>query len=284
MTTTIKIYTDIESLLDIRQAILHFSVDNTEELVNFINSNEYNFREKDQFSIADQSKYIEINSNKNTDLLPYSTITYITHTIKNKLLNVEKRNSYYGTTSSSELVVNTYPFTLTDNQIYQLQNLLFVKLKTNNTISIIYMKPEELTPYFISTNNIISCFIYDFSNWLNYHLSSIEKNKILDCLLYFPSLKQKDVDKSELTEITKSGFKDPFSYLEFTLSQVANVNFLPVVFYSNIITATGYLTKFDSKLTTDKYSEIESDISKEEIEKYVDKVMGDLDGNSSPEV
>ena len=58
MTETSKIYVDIESLLDLRQAILS-KLMNPKDLIDFVNTEEYNFRTTDNFAKVDMTKYEE---------------------------------------------------------------------------------------------------------------------------------------------------------------------------------------------------------------------------------
>ena len=94
MTETSKIYVDIESLLDIRQAILS-KLMNPKDLIDFVNTEEYNFRSTDNFAKVDMAKYEEIYKSPTLDLLQRSTVTFIVNTIRTKLMNLEKRNALY---------------------------------------------------------------------------------------------------------------------------------------------------------------------------------------------
>ncbi len=76
--------------------------------------------------------------------------------------------------------------------------------------------------------------------------------------MYFPSIAKTQPTEEELKKITKLGFKDIFNYTEFLLSSVVNINFLPTVFYSNMITAVGHLSKFDEVLKNKKLSSEET--------------------------
>lgn len=263
MTDTVKIYTDIDSLLDLRQGILYSLSDNHKELADYLLSDEYNYRTTDTFTIVNSGLYEESYKKRNIDILPTSTITYILSCIKSKLANLEKRNTFYNEKKIPEVVVNIYPFVFTEKQKDQFQNLLFVKLETNTMVSIISMPPKDVSLMFLSSNEFITAFIYDFTTWMENHSKTIELVKTKDLLIYFPSLGKDIPDEVELKKITNLGFKDIFSYTEFLLSSSLNVSFLPVVFYSNTMTAIAHLSKFDTifknkKLETDE----EIDISK----------------------
>lgn len=267
MKETSKIYVDIESLLDVRQAILYTLCPDQDKLMAYLDSEEYNFRQTDTFSIVDSSTYNKAYQSRSTDILPYSTITHILVSLKTKLANLEKRNIYYGETKTPEVVLNIYPFTLTTEHIDQIQNLLFVKLETNTLVTITSISPLELSPYFIKNGSFTACFIYNFSEWMNFHSKSLETNKLTDTVLYFPAI-YVNYDEKEQEKIVKLGFKDVFNYTEFLLSSVANINFLPTVFYSNLITASRYLKRFNQELK-------DTDLTQDSEE---------FDGNIIPEV
>ncbi len=247
---TTKIYIDIDSLLDLRQAVLSRLM-SLDQLTTYLQSEDYNFRTLDKFPI-DMVQYAKINQDKSSSLLSRSSLTYIINSLRSKIDHVEKRNTFHNKHFPPEILLNVYPFKLHDDQIKIIQNLLFVKLKTSCHINVISMSPKELTPHYIHSNNIVSVFMYQFSEWLTEHTDSLNQTKLTEILFYFPALYQTEDIKNELEEIKKSGFKDIFSYVEFLYSSVLNVNFLPVVFYSNLITSSVYVEKLEKADLGDK--------------------------------
>lgn len=263
MAETSKIYVDIYSLLDIRQAILSKLIDPI-KLAEFVVSDEYNFRKTDIFTNVDMVEYKRIEQNITADILPRATVTYIINTVITKLQNLQKRNSYYGESKQPEVLLNVYPFKLTEEQTEALQNLVFIKLGKACFVTLINKPVEEISPFFIKSLDISACYIYDASCWIETHTDSLNNIKLPDSLIYFPSIYKVEDDTNEITKITKLGFKDIFSYVEFLLSSAVNINFLPIFFYSNIIT---------SSLIVDKYNESLAKTS-----------LGENSGNISPEI
>lgn len=251
MKETSKIYVDIASLLDLRAAVL-LQLAKKDALLEYLNSEEYNFRQIDEFPLVNKVDYDRINTEKPIDLIPCSVVTYILTSLKSKLNNLEKRNNFYNEKKVPEVLLNIYPFELSESQANILQNMLFVKLETNTMVTIIRMSPKEVTPYFIKNSGIITTFMYDFKAWMGEHSAVLEKTKLTDTLMYFPSLYHEKHDEKELQKIIKLGFKDLFGYTEYLLSSVANINFLPVVFYSNLVTASLYVDKFNDVLKDEK--------------------------------
>lgn len=253
MKETSKIYVDLPSLLDLRMAMLR-KLTTAEQLVEYLNSDEYNFRQIDEFKMVNQSQYKHLAENMTVDLIPASMVTYILVNLKMKLANLEKRNNFYNEKKVPEVLLNIYPFVLTDEQTKSLQNMLFVKLETNTMVTIIRMAPKDVTPYFIKTSGIITTFMYSFKDWMNCHTANLEKTKLPDVFMYFPSLAFDTVDEKDLQKIAKMGFKDIFGYTEYLFSSVTNINFLPVVFYTNLITASLYVEKFNDVLKDEPVS------------------------------
>ena len=262
MFNTSKIYVDIESLLDIRQAILSKLMDPI-KLADFIISDEYNFRKTDIFKNVNMIEYEKIYKNMTVDLLERSTVTFIVNTIKTKLVNLQKRNAFYGETKYPEVMLNVYPFKLTQKQADAIQNLLFIKLGSCCLVTVIYKPIEEISPFFIKSSDISACYIYNSSEWIEKHADALNKLKIQDTLIYFPAIYKVEDDANEVSKITKLGFKDIFSYVEFLFSSAVRINFLPIVFYTNIIVSSILIEKYNKSMERTSLGDYDGDISDE---------------------
>lgn len=270
MTDTTKIYVDLASLLDLRQGTLYYLVEDKEKLAKYIQSEEYNFRETDTFPIVNQEEFDKLYKSADIKIIPQSIVTHILVTIQSKLANLGSRNAYYGETKTPEVMLNVYPYKLTEEQSAQLQNMLFVKLNTNTMVTITSMTPQELSPYFIKTSSISAAFIYDIQPWLDAHGDKIENVKLPDTILYFPSLFKEAPTKEDKEKIEKMGFKDIFSYTEYLFSTSVSLNFLPTLFYTNLVTANSYLTKFNEELKDTPLSNKDDDTKYQDIAEKVD--------------
>lgn len=261
-TGTTPIYVDIHSLLDIRQAILSKLVDPI-KLAEFVVSDEYNFRKTDIFKNVDMVEYEKIKNNLTADILTRTTVTYIVNTIITKLQNLQKRNSYYGESKKPEVLVNVHPFKLTEKQADIIQNLVFIKLGKSCLVTLIDKPTEEISPFFIKSLDITACYIYDASCWIENHTDSLNNIKLPDSLIYFPSIYKVEDDANEIAKITKLGFKDIFGYVEFLLSSAVSINFLPILFYSNIVSSSIMINKYNESLAKTSLGENDGNISTE---------------------
>lgn len=250
-----KVYVDIHSLLEVRQGILALLMEK-EALFDYINSDEYNFRDIDIFPV-DMEEYNRIKKEANINILQNSMVTYIVELLKTKLFNMEKRNGFMGESKPPEIILNIYPFDLSEKQCEIIKSALFVKLEIECRIDTVFMKESDLTPYFIKNSGIAACFIYDVAHWLDLHLAALDKTKMPELLIYGPSLyKQKDKEKlKDIDEVKKLGFKDLFSYLEFFVMSAVGLSFLPVSFYSNIITSKKIMDRFTEEASKTSLAE-----------------------------
>jgi len=270
MDNTSKIYVDLESLLDLRQSALYYLTEDYTELQKYLLSEEYNFRTSDNFSIVLNGDFKELYSKKEKRLLEASSVTYILSLLRTKIQNLEKKNVYHSETKTPEIILNVHPFVLSQEECDCIRNLLFVKLNTNITISVVNLNVKELSPLFFNGADVAAAFIYNISSWGDNHLSSLVSLEKNNTSYYFPSIMYNTLTEEEEKEIRRLGFNDIFSYTEFLFSKIANITFLPSVFYSNIITAIGYTEEFNKG--------IENEIGDLSKEKELD------DGDSSAKI
>ncbi len=251
-----KLLVDIESLLDLRQAILSDQL-NQKELVNFINSDEYNFRQTDIFKNVDMDKYEQTYKNMAIRLLPKSNITYIINVLNTKIQSLEKRNSYHKENNSIEIWLNVYPFNLDDETCTLLRDALFAKLKFKCNITVVHLEPSKITPYLIKNSLITSCFIHNSTERINQHAHTLENIKLPDTLFYFPAIYKIEDTEGELKVIQELGHKDVFSFMEYIFSVSTSATFLPILFYTNLITSEALVEKYNKTLKTEPLGKIE---------------------------
>lgn len=258
------IYIDIESLLDLRQGYLSTVVENYKDLSDYLLSDEYNYRTTDDLKFTEPGAYREAMKNPPKTFLEGSIITRMLISLKNKVDSIEHRNTYYNESTEPQILLNVYPFVLSEEENNHIRNLLFVKLKSECKINVVSLPLSDLTPIYMKTANIVSAFIYDFNTWMDLHTESLKNIGLPDTILYFPYILEKEPSEEEMRKFNKLGFKDPGSYLEYLMSPVACINFLPVLFYSNIITALKLLEQYETQL------------KKEFIDEEAEKKYGDI--------
>ena len=81
------IYVDMESLFDLRQGVLATSVSDKDTIVDYLLSEEYNFREIDEFKYTLPTAYNEIMKSPSKTILEHSCITRIFLSLKEKIVS-----------------------------------------------------------------------------------------------------------------------------------------------------------------------------------------------------
>lgn len=242
------IYVDMESLFDLRQGVLATEVNDENALTEYLLSEEYNFRSTDNLKFIGLQRYREVLRHPTKEILENSTITRILLSLKTKLDSIENRNKFYNESKEPQILLNVYPFQFTQEELDHIVNLLFVRLDSPCVINVTYSPLSSLSPFYIKSNEIAAVFMYRFNEWVETHKNAIPKMKLPDTIFYFPALYDREPTEEELKKIHKLGFKDPISYTEFIFSGSTSINFLPTVFYSNLVTALHYLDKFTNEL------------------------------------
>ena len=238
---TSKIYVDIQSLLDLRQSAL-VTLMGEEKAAEYVNTDAYNFRDLDKFPV-DMKEYEKIMKDPSGKIFKHATITYVEVAIRNKLQALEKISGFNGESPQPELVVNTYPYQLTKQQVNALQTGIFVKFGKECLVTMVYDSPALWGPAYFKNNKVICAFIYDFTEWMNLHGEALPLGEMRETGLFCPAIGKNELTPEEQKAFAKLGFNDVYAYTEYVLASACRVQFLPIVFYSNIITATVILDK-----------------------------------------
>lgn len=266
-----KILVDINSIFDFRQSKLAM-LGGVEETQNYLVSEDYNFREIDDFSsiinMEKYNNYYELN-----DLLMYTTVTYVMALIKLKIDSLENLNALKSVSTVGEVIVNTYPYTLPDKLKDILQNAIFIKLGKVCFVEMICLPPKDITPYYILASEISYIYMYDYSDWLNANSDAMDKTPLRNIVIYLPALYKLRPGPDDIKLISSTGFKDFFSYMEYLYSLRTVIRFLPVIMYSNEVIASLYLEKLNS---------VVKESNRKDIEEF--KKKGGLDGDLSSKI
>ena len=158
---------------------------------------------------------------------------------------MEKLNAFNESKGATELIVNSYPFRFTQEVVDIFKNALFIKLQIPVKITIVCEPISTWTPGFIKNAGIVQFYCYDSSSWLEQHSTQVTAGALKDVRVFFPTLGKAKLEKADIKLLQKTGFKDIFAYTEFLFSRYVKIQFLPIVFYSNLITATAVLETFN---------------------------------------
>lgn len=263
------IYVDVESLLDLRQALLIKEVGRSKALDDYLTSDDYIFRKTDNLEGYPVNYHKEM-ENPSVELLKDSTITYIITVLMSKVKNNQYRNQLDGTASIAKVFLNMYPFRIDSRLRDELRSVLYVKLDELCEIEVGYIPDKELSPVFFNNSDIIYALIYDFTRWFNVHSKTVGTTRIDKTNLLFSPFYRREMTEEEEETVKKSGFPDILSYLRFSLSPYVSINFLPDVFYTNFAISLPVVERLMEETET-QYKEA------------AEKFEGAMNGNSSRE-
>lgn len=267
------LYVDVESMLDLRQGYLYTVAENKDALSEFLVSDGYIGRMRDEFPYGEPGGYRKAILEDDKSIRPFSTITYILGILSNRLSGLSKVDAFNGTVTEPCVWVDVHGFEFTPVELEELRDLVFYKVGSNCYVELVDIGAAKLSPLYIRASNITCAFIYDFQTWSNAHAEILLANKLPDSQLYFPPLGKEVLTREELSAIEKTGFKDVFNYLEMLYSSVAKVNFLPCVFYSNAVTAKTIIEEYSRELKSKMKEDSEKIKIPDEIMSQVDEVF-----------
>lgn len=225
-----KFYVDLDSILDTRAALL-FKHDK-EVFRDLLRTGKYHTRLSDDFPKVSREIFVSDYKNRTKHLLRDATVTHIPKMLK-EFVEETLRNSVDTIHQLTPIVVlNIYPYILTDREIDILISSLASVLGNNCEIHAVNLNIASLTPNVIKKEFSILC-MYDCFEWLEYHSANenFRKTTCPDIALYIPQLfLRKTPTQSELLNMEKNG--DPFEILEKCTAPIIKLQHLPIGMYS----------------------------------------------------
>lgn len=265
------IYMDIESFYDMRQGFLAVERNDHKRTMLEVSSDEFNNRRSDEFPKLPKGAYREAIQSGNKEILRNATISHNFYTLINAINECVGVDTGTNQIRPIEIWINIHPFEMSQDEVKLFKNLLFAKLKKEVFIEIIDVETAELTPDFISNNNIRTLFIYNYNVWVDAFLTEIESGVLKDTNFYFPDIYPNEPDEEDIELLKKCGFETRTGVIEFALSSYLKLNFLPVVFYTNTLIAASILESLNAEIR----DEIEERwMDEDEAEAIIDGYLG----------
>jgi len=183
-------YTDLDTLLDTRFGVLR---DFDEKLAMSIIGNEAYFeRIYDEFDYVNNSLFRGLYDKRDNKVLRQSPATRAVELLASEFTLLENKLALANEIPLLTLTINTYPFTLSENEMNGLSyRLKLLMLNMDITIAFINIPPKDITLNFIATNFSLA-ILYDYSKWLDYQILNKTGNAE-HVKLYVPSIVGKGI-------------------------------------------------------------------------------------------
>jgi len=224
-----KLYVDIISLLDLRLSVIKnlFPIVYKRILNKPLG---YLGRISDSIDILPRYFFKEIYNDvltlKIKELLQQSKLTDILTLINSEISILELKKVSEISNNSLDIVINTYPFNFTEEEIKKLTVILRTLFIVNNIdIVIINRDPKTITLKEAEIYNTI--IMYDGLDWLTYILN-IDKYNIPQVKLYIPAL----LTNGEIPIKKVEDLEEYFNNITSFFKPVIDISFVPVEYFS----------------------------------------------------
>lgn len=217
------IYVELDCLLDTRLGTL-FRI-NKKNTINLIMNN-YNQRFIDVFPGYDTNEYNELYAKRDRKTLLVSPSTPLIFFIEKYVDSLIDKIYTTPIIDIPKLVINTYPYNLTDREINIIISGIAAVSAKKIEITTIRKEIKELTPVVLN-NNYIIVFMYEYRLWLEHYSENEVLNMVTcpDVTMYGPQLVyDENIQSTELEE----GFKT----IENFTRAVIDLQLLPVGYFS----------------------------------------------------
>lgn len=241
-----NVIADIDTLLDTRQGVLS-KLMSGEDLLNLITSESYLMRERDEFEGVDMAVYKQMYKLRDKLTISNSIVSYMFNVVKSKVVSIMQKANFNDDIKEVNLLVNFYPYKLSEKDTDMIIDVIFRKMEVNTHIKPIFKSPEELSPAYLNIANIEELFIYDTNRWINAHAATLPVIRIVKRSVHLPAILTNKISDEDLQKFKKTGFKDIHAYLEQCFSPMVSLDYMPIMFYGNIITVSGELDKLRKK-------------------------------------
>ena len=183
--TKVTFYVALDVLLDTRFGCLvtHFG-DKTLDM-----TKDYFVRQYERFGDLRSAEFIELYKKRDKEVLKNSVITNFINILSDFIKDAEYKNTYSPELTVPAIVVNVYPYVLTDAETDMIRNAMYFRLQKEIQIDIVNINYKNLTPKFVEGNYQIMA-MYDYYIWLDQQtlLGNVHKYPIRNVTLYAPMI------------------------------------------------------------------------------------------------
>ena len=229
-----KVYLSADALFDLRLGTLvTISTDFALELTK---DGKYFHRSSDIFSTPefgelDKEIYDKVFESRKSMVLKNSLVTRILPFVVNLLVELLKQNDLLHVKKSIELDINTYPFTLSDEEAKELLTLIVGKMGKVVSINLIHLSDQELTPDYV-VDNYVAMVMYKYHDWFNLYNEEVKTRKLSGVGFYLPRVNFISEFTEEQKEKLRKNKADIFEIFAKAMRYFAMIQFAPVYLYS----------------------------------------------------
>lgn len=227
------IHVDLDCLLDTRQGtLLAISPQVAYEITSKEN---YHARESDEFTSQEYGTlstelFEQVKDKYKQEILFKSIKTKMYLFLQELIESYVKMALSTPHVSTVTLVVNLYPYKLTDTQVEYLMKAIIAHLGNAAAVSIVNFNINELTLKEVS-ERYQSIIVYDPVPWLNSKSNELKSGVLKDVTVYLPKMnKVRALTAKERKELGKN-IPDIYKFTEMVFAGFVRLSYVPVEYF-----------------------------------------------------
>jgi hypothetical protein len=203
-------------------------------------SGNYHSRKDDKFPGVNVEAYKSMYANRDVETLALSTLTQVMPLLERMVTSLMKQAIVRPFHEGVRIVVNTYPYRLTEEDQQEVMEILAIKMRGFSQVEIpfqletVFQSDSELTPeYCIS--NFSAMLMYDYENWLATQQQALLRQPIPQVTLYAPAIYHVQTPTDEQVRDMKLQFGwTPLEGLEKAVRGGVFLELMPIELFSII--------------------------------------------------
>ncbi len=228
----LKIYLELDALLDTRLAVLHGI--SPDAAVQISQDDRYYHRLSNDFSWAGVSKeqFDSAWDARTTDILPDATITQIPFMLADLIHQLEVAHMESPTARKPLVEVNIWPYELSDVERIALVNAVLRRGGLDTTVTLVRFDPNRDLTMTRLRKEYASVFMYNFTEWVNHHQAEMQRVIAPRTTVFAPTLFEERVPTEE--DMRKYGLRpntDPAVLVEKAFAEFLALDAMPTYFY-----------------------------------------------------
>ncbi len=228
----LKIYLELDALLDTRLAVLH-GID-PDAAVKVVQDDRYYHRLSNNFSWAGVSKEtFDIAWDARTaDCLPDATITQIPFMLADLVQRLELAHMDSPTARKPLVEVNVWPYQLTENERVGVVNAVMRRAGLDTVVRAVSFDPTvELTMQRLR-KEYASLFMYNFTEWVNAHQQEMQRVIAPRTTVFAPTLFElREPTEEDLRSYGLRPNTDPAVLVEKAFAEFIALDAMPTYFF-----------------------------------------------------
>lgn len=225
-----SIYVTLDCLLDTRLGTLAMV---NESLMERTLLSGYVVREEENFPPLKKETFLELYKTRDKEVLKISPMTICVQMVTELALKVMTRAVDTPIATGVQIVINTYPYKLTDTEAKDLITSFIVFTQEFISVKVIYLPEEDLTPSYCAKNfNLM--VMYNYDEWLDIHAkkNNFRNIKSAKMMVFGPKIFFNRKPNLEERKVMERNKIEPFRLIEELASNVISLKLLDIAVFS----------------------------------------------------